>query len=255
MLWAIDIGNTQTVVGIHDGSSWRAHWRFESDVMRTQDEWAAQLKPLVDLTQLQFHADEVIIASVVPPATENWKRLSRQWLGAEANELKNGAQVGMEVDYDPAEAVGADRIANALGALETNKPPLIVVDFGTATTLDAVDAQGRYVGGAIMTGIEVSMRALFQNTAKLPVIELDVPKEAIGKTTVHALQSGIVRGYVGAVEALITQMSTELGSTKAVIATGGLGRKFAELCPSITAYDEWITLEGLRIAQSRIAKC
>ncbi|HRJ26342.1 MAG TPA: type III pantothenate kinase [Fimbriimonadaceae bacterium] len=251
MLWAIDIGNTQTVVGIHDGEAWRAHYRFESDSLRTEDEWIALLKPLLDLHQLEVRATQVVLASVVPSATTTWKRLADRYLQAEAWELRTGQQVGLEVVYHPADGVGADRIANALGGLALADPPLILVDFGTATTLDAVDLRGAYVGGAIMTGIEVSMQALFQRTAKLPMIELSVAGPVIGKTTTEALQSGLVRGYVGAIEALIQAFRTELGDDARVIATGGLGKKFRDLCPSIESYDEWLTLEGLRVAASR----
>ena len=248
MLWAIDVGNTQTVVGLWDGTMWVATWRRATDAEASEDELAAWINALSGLANLPFEADAVVVASVVPQASQSLARFARRWLGCEACFLIDGNQVGLVVLYDPPRAVGADRIANALGALAKWKPPIIVVDFGTATTFDAIDRQGAYAGGAILPGVEVSSRALVGRTAKLPQIELKRPERAVGRSTVESLQSGIVLGHAGAVDALVSRMDDELGGGSMVVATGGLGGLFEGLCESISGYDPLLTLDGLRLA-------
>jgi type III pantothenate kinase len=160
------------------------------------------------------------------------------------------------VDYEPADAVGADRIANVMAALRTFRPPLIIVDFGTATTFDAVDSFGRYLGGAILPGVGVSSEALFARAARLPHVDqlsLTPPEAAIGRTTVGALRSGIVFGYAGAVDALVGRIGRELGGTPKVIATGGLGSMFLGVCESLSEYVPNLTLDGLRLAWDKLA--
>ncbi len=247
MLWAIDVGNTHTVVGRHDGSSWHAVWRLETG-RGTEDELAATLAPLCGMAGLEFRGEGMVIASVVPTAEESWRRLAEEWLRVPYRFLRTGSQVGLEVTYDPPHAVGADRIANALAAIAAYGTPVIVVDFGTATTFDTIDAEGRYLGGAIMPGIQLSVDALSRHTAKLPTIALRAPERAIGRTTVAALESGVVLGYAGGVEAVASRIKGELGGSARVIATGGLGSVFHGLCPVIEAYDANLTLEGLRLA-------
>lgn len=252
MLWAIDVGNTQTVVGVWDGHAWRAHWRMETDSQRTEDEIAAFLAPLADLSGLRLSGEGAIVASVVPSADENWTRFAKKYLGQEARFLRDGASVSLTVEYSPPTAVGADRVANALGALLRTAPPLIVVDFGTATTLDCVDAKGHYVGGAIMPGLHVSLQSLVGRTAKLPSVAIEAPPRVIGRDTVSSLQSGVVLGYAGAIDRLVTGAARELGETVSVIATGGLGSFFVDLCESIDEYDAHLTLDGLKEAWRRL---
>lgn len=253
MLWAIDVGNTHTVVGLWDGARWVATWRRATDAEASEDELAAWLKALCDLAAIPFEANVVVVASVVPQASESLARLAARWLRCDACFLLSGQQVGLKVQYDPPHAVGADRIANALGALARWKPPILVVDFGTATTFDAIDAQGAYVGGAILPGVEVSTRALAGRTAKLPQIELKKPERAVGRTTVESLQSGVVLGYAGAIDALARRMDEELGGGATIVATGGLGSLFVGLCETLGCYDPHLTLDGLRLAWDRIA--
>lgn len=248
MLWAIDVGNTHTVVGLWNGTEWASVWRRATDPEASEDELAAWVKSLCDLSGHAFVADAVVVASVVPQASESLARLARRWLHCEALFVQTGEQVGLTVRYDPPHAVGADRIANALGALARWTPPILVVDFGTATTFDAIDASGAYVGGAILPGVEVSSKALVGRTAKLPQIELKKPERAVGRNTVESLQSGVVLGYAGAIDALARRMEAELGGEATIVATGGLGALFVDLCDSIAVYDPHLTLDGLRLA-------
>lgn len=252
MLLAIDAGNTQTVYGVWDGSSWLATWRRNTDGAETEDELAVWLRGLFELSGIPFSVDQAIAATVVPAIQTSVTRLGEKWLGVPVKFLESGLQVGMEVDYEPKTAVGPDRIANALGALEKHKGPIIVVDFGTATTFDVVDEAGTYVGGAILPGIEVASSALVGRTSRLPRFELKAPEKAIGKTTVHSLQSGMMLGYAGAIDALATKIDAELGGGSTIIATGGLGPIFLELCSSIQSYDKTLTLDGLVVAASRM---
>lgn len=248
MLLAIDAGNTQTVYGVWDGSTWLAVWRRNTDGAETEDELAVWLQGLCELSGLPFKFDKVIAATVVPAIQSSITRLAHRWLKAPCRFLERGDQVGLSVDYEPKSAVGPDRIANALGALALNKPPIIVVDFGTATTFDVVDANGTYAGGAILPGIEVASSALVGRTSRLPRFDLRAPEKAIGKTTVESLQSGMMLGYAGAIDRLTAQIDEELGGGSTVLATGGLGSVFVDLCEKIDSYDRTLTLDGLVIA-------
>jgi type III pantothenate kinase len=250
MLWAIDVGNTNTVIGVWDGD-WKAVWRLATDSQETEDELAVKLKGFADLSGLPFKADAVAVSSVVPRMDHDLERLANKWLHSEVFFLRNGDQVGLPVLYDPPHAVGADRIANAIGALAIAEPPLIVVDFGTATTFDCVSAEGAYVGGAILPGVVVSMEALYSRTAKLPQIPLEAPDRAIGRTTVTSIQSGIMLGYAGAIDALAEQISQELAGAKSVLVTGGLGNAFMSLCKRLDRYEPNLTLDGLRLCWER----
>lgn len=249
MLWAIDVGNTNTVVGVWD-DQWIAVWRFGTNAGETEDELAVKLKGFADLAGVPFRASGVAVASVVPRMDHDLQRLCEKWLHAPSFFLTTGDQVGLPVEYDPPHAVGADRIANALAALALVEPPLVVVDFGTATTFDAVSRDGVYVGGAILPGPTVSIEALFSRTAKLPQIPLVAPERAIGTSTVASIQSGVMLGYAGAIDALALRISTELGGAR-VLATGGLGGIFIGLCHQIERYEPNLTLDGLRIAWER----
>jgi len=252
MLWAIDVGNTQSVIGLHDGEKWRAVWRLQTTTSTTEDELAATLKSLCDASGLPFQASTVVIASVVPAFNTTLTRLSSEWLRCKPKFLRHGRDVGLPIKYSPPDAVGADRVANAIAALARWKPPIVVIDLGTATTFDAIDASGAYLGGAILPGVMISVEALFQRAAKLPQIELAAPETAIGTTTAHAMQSGIVFGYASAIDGLCQRFQAELGGDVKFVATGGHGRAFTELSTLISEYDELLTLEGLRLCSDKL---
>ncbi len=247
MLWAIDVGNTHTVVGVHDGS-WRAVWRLSSSSSRTEDELASLLRGLCELANVSFEAEGIIVASVVPAVNHAIEHLGRKWLHVPVKFLRSGRQVGLPVSYEPPEAVGADRIANALAAIQRYSAPVVVVDFGTATTFDCVGADGAYRGGSILPGLSLSVEALLSKTAKLPQFELEVPERAVGRNTIESLQSGVMYGYAGAIDSLARRVKAELGGPTRVVATGGLGAVFKDLCEEIEAYEPNLTLDGLRLA-------
>lgn len=252
MLLAIDVGNTHAVFGLWDGAAWRAIWRRSTNPAETEDELAVWLNGVHELACLPMDIDAVSIASVVPQMDTNLSLLASKWLHVKPVFVRDGKSVGLKVDYDPPHAVGADRVANALGALAKFKPPIVVVDFGTATTFDTIDRDGVYVGGAILPGVTISSQALVEHTAKLPQIDLVAPATAIGKNTVHSLQSGVMLGYAGAIDALAGRINAELGGDATIISTGGLGKVFQGLCHSISAYDETLTLDGLVIGHRRL---
>lgn len=252
MLLAIDVGNTHTVFGVWDGANWQSIWRRSTNPAETEDQLAVWLNGVHRLSGLTADINAVSIASVVPQMDTNLSLMSSKWLGVEPRFVRDGASVGLPVEYDPVHAVGADRVANALGALAKFRPPIVVVDFGTATTFDTIDVRGVYVGGAILPGVLVSSQALAGHTAKLPQIDLVAPATAIGKNTVHSLQSGVMLGYAGAIDALAGRISAELGGDVTVVSTGGLGKVFQGLCSSIQEHDETLTLDGLVIAHQRL---
>jgi type III pantothenate kinase len=247
MLWAIDVGNTHTVVGVHDGSHWAAVWRLAT-LSRTEDETAALLAQLGSMVGISLKGDQVVVASVVPSQDEVWSLLAAKWLDLEAWFLRKGSDVGLEVTYDPPHAVGADRIANALAAIKLFGAPVVVVDFGTATTFDVVDSGGRYVGGAIVPGVATSVEALSRGTSKLPPVSLEAPSHAIGRNTVQAIQSGVMFGYAGAIDSLAAKIQAELGGGAKFVATGGLAGRFHGLCQCLDVVEPLLTLDGLREA-------
>lgn len=247
MLWAIDIGNTHTVIGIHDGE-WRQVWRLSTRTDDTEDQTASVIHGLCHLAGLPMSASCVLACSVVPSANSGWKSFAAKYLGVEAIFVSTGQQVGIRVDYDPPHAVGADRIVNALAATKKFGAPVIIVDFGTATTCDTVSSDGAYLGGAIIPGLQTSCEALALKAAKLPTFELQAPETAIGTNTVGALRSGVMLGHAGAVDRVVSAIQEELGSHTPVIGTGGLAVKFQDLCESIETVDELLTLDGLLFA-------
>lgn len=251
MLWAIDIGNTQTVVGLGDRENWRVVWRFQTNPNTTEDELAASILSLVNHAGLELRAHGVAIASVVPPVDETWRRFSSRYLGVAPIFLRTGDQVGLPVVYDPPRAVGADRIANAIAALARRTAPVVVVDFGTATTFDCVNRNGEYQGGAIMPGLMVSLSSLVAHTAKLPAVSIEPPDRAVGQNTVESLQSGVVLGYADAIDGLARRIRAELGEETTFFCTGGLGETFSRICHEIGEYEANLTLDGLRLAWER----
>jgi type III pantothenate kinase len=249
MLLAIDAGNTHIVFGSWNGE-WKHVWRLSTDAGATEDEIASFFFGLHDSAH-PVKYDKAICANVVPALADTFRRFAERWLGLELNFLTAESLPDLEIRYEPKSAVGADRLANALAVRDKYTLPAIVVDFGTATTFDAVGSSGEYLGGSILTGIQLSMDALFSRAAKLPKIELAAPKAAIGTDTVSTLQSGLVLGYAGAIDTLARRIRTELGGKASVIATGGLAPMFASQCEEIEFVDELLTLDGLRIVAER----
>ncbi len=248
MLLVIDIGNTNIVLGIYKGDKLTASWRLATIKGRTEDEYGILLGNLIGQVELSKNdINGVILACVVPPLISIFEKLSRKMFDIKAVVVGPGARTGMPILYDNPREVGADRIVNAIGAFAEHKGPLIIVDFGTATTFDVVSARGEYVGGAIAPGIGISMDALFSRTAKLPRVDFTHPQSVIGKTTVDSMQAGIYFGYVGLVDAVVSRIKKEIGEECFVLATGGLAPMIADESNAIDAVDEDITLKGLRI--------
>ena len=252
MLLAIDAGNTQTVIGLFDGATLRDHWRIASLAERTSDELA-----LVVGQFLGFHGfapdtdvSGVAVASGVPRVTAALREMCTRYFGFEALVLEPGVRSGMSILYDNPKEVGADRIANAVGVYDLYGGPSIVVDFGTANTIDAVSAESEYLGGAIFPGIEIAMDALFARAALLGRVELTPPKNVIGKSTIESIQSGAVYGFSGQVDALVDRFQAELGEAT-VVCTGGLAELIMGFSRTIQHHEPWLTLHGLRIVFER----
>ena len=250
MLLALDIGNTAITIGVFEGETLRARWSIATDVENLVDEYAILLLNLLRTSGLgPGDVDEAILGSVVPSLTPVFQEVCRRYFSVAPLVVDPGVRTGVRILYDSPRDVGADRVIDAVAAIKLYGPPLIVVDFGTATVFDAISKEGDYVGGAIAPGIGISMEALFERTAKLPRIELERPKTAIGKTTVSAMQSGIVFGYVGLIEGIAARMKEELGGDAKVVATGGLAPLIARETPIIQFVNVDLTLIGLRLIQ------
>lgn len=252
MLLAIDVGNTNIVLGIYKDSTLTHFWRISTDRQKTADEYGILLKNLFG--DAGFTLDlvrDIVVSSVVPPLMPALEEMCRRYFNVEALVVGPGIRTGLDIKYDNPREVGADRIVNAVAAFEKYGGPLVVVDFGTATTFDAISASGEYLGGAIAPGIGISTEALFARAAKLPRIELVKPRAAIAKNTVASMQAGIIYGFAGQVDALVTRIKRELGGYAYVVATGGLAPLIASETETINEVDPWLTLEGLRIINER----
>ena len=253
MLLAIDAGNTNVVFAVHDGAEWRGRWRIATDPNRTSDEYAVWLLALMQHAGLRpADVQRCVIGTVVPVALYNLRRLCRDWFGNEPLVARSILDWGFEIKVDQPQEVGADRLLNALAAHHHYRGPLIVIDFGTATTFDVVDATGAYLGGVIAPGINLSIEALHRAAARLPRIGIGRPQAAIGRNTVSAMQSGIFWGYVGMIEGIVSRIRAEVELPRMkVIATGGLAPLLAEGTTLIERIDPDITLEGLRLLAER----
>jgi type III pantothenate kinase len=248
VLLCIDIGNTNITLGCYRGETLGPRWRLSTDHERMPDEFAVTVLAL--LAHAELRASDIrhtAIASVVPPLTGRWVEVCRAYLHSEPLVVGAGVKTGVRVLYDDPDAVGADRIVDAAAAFRLYGGPACIVDFGTATTFDAITREGDYLGGAIAPGIGIAADALFQRAAKLPRVDLSRPPSPIGRNTVHAMQSGLLYGYVGLVEGMVARFRAELGADTRVIGTGGLAEVIARETNVIEILAPWLTLEGLRM--------
>lgn len=243
MLLAVDVGNTQTVFGLFEGSELTAHWRIATEAHRTGDELGALIGRFLDLEQV----DGIALSSTVPQLVREYESFAERYAHVEILVLGPGIRTGIRIRYDDPREVGPDRIANAVAATDRYGPPCIVVDFGTSTNFDVVSADGDYVGGVLAPGIEVSMDALFARAARLVKVDFVEPQTVIGKSTSSALQSGLVYGFAGQADGIVQRIRDELGADAPAIATGGLAELIAPHATTIRTVDPWLTLEGLRL--------
>jgi type III pantothenate kinase len=259
MLLVIDAGNTNVTFGVYAGESLRTHWRIRTEAGRTGDEYSSLLRNLFAQEGLSFEqVESVALASVVPSATTDLLRLIRKTFRTEPLQITAKSDLGLQIAYEPPEAVGADRLVDALAAVYRYGAPCIVIDFGTATTFNAIAATKTpgglpvYLGGAICLGIGVSLEALFARAAKIAPVEIAKPPHAIGSNTTHALQSGILFGYVALMKGMVDRFRAEMSVIDCpIIATGGYSALIARETDVITAVEPLLTLEGLRLAHER----
>lgn len=260
MLLVIDAGNTNTTLGVFRGEQLIYHWRLTTRPTRTVDEYGVHARNLFEFAKIDFQSiTHVCVASVVPPLNFTLKRMAEVYFGRTPLFIDNTLDTGMTIDYHPPSDVGADRIVDAVAARDKYGAPCIVVDFGTATTYNAVDAAGHYRGGVITPGIAISSEALFERAARLPRVEIKRPAQVIGTSTVAAMQSGLFYGYVAAVDGILTRMIDELsassiGARPRIIATGGHAALIAKGSELIELVDDTLTLDGMRIIHERIKK-
>jgi len=248
MLLVLDIGNTKTGIGVYHEGQWVADWRITTHIHYLADEYAMLLKSLLAEADLSFESiDGSVMASVVPPLSSVFQELSQRYMGRRALVVGHGVETGVDIRIDNPAETGADRVANTAAVQHLYGGPAIVIDLGTATTFDVVSERGEYVGGAIAPGLGISAEALVGSTAQLPKVELCLPSRAIGRSTVAAMQSGLVIGYVGLVKELVERLKEELGGTPKVIATGGMAELVSEWTHVIDIVNPRLTLEGIRI--------
>ena len=248
MLLAIDVGNTTINLGVFEGEELRSTWHLATEVHRLADEYAAVLLDLLahqGLTPSQV--SEAVICSVVPPLITTFRELCQRYFKVDPLVVEAGVRTGVNIRMDNPREVGADRVTNAVAGHRLYGGPLIVIDFGTATTFDVVSEKGDYLGGAISPGIGIAAEALFERAAKLPRVELTYPPRAIGRNTISAMQSGLLFGYIGLIEGMVNRIRKELGAKAKVIATGGYAELVAQRCRLIEVVDPNLSLKGLRI--------
>ena len=247
MLLAVDVGNTQTALGLYRDEELVDHFRLATDRNRTGDELGVTLAALFDLEDVEG----ICLSTTVPALEREWERVAQRWLKAPLLTLGPGVRTGIPIRYDDPREVGPDRIANAVAGLERYGAPCIVVDFGTSTNFDIVSPEGEYVGGVLAPGIEVSMEALFARAARLVKVDFVAPAGVIGKTTVGGLQSGLVYGFAGQVDGIVRRIRLELGVAAETVATGGLADLIAPHAETLDRVDPFLTLEGLRLVWLR----
>jgi type III pantothenate kinase len=249
VLLAIDVGNTQTVIGVFRGEDLERHWRMSTLADRTPDELALLFGGFLEQQGLSFSRQitGVVIASVVPDQTRALRQMVDQYFHFAPVVVEPGVKTGIALAVENPREVGADRIVNALAAYTRFGGPCIVVDFGTATTFDAISESGEYLGGAIAAGVQISATGLFTATARLPRVEIDPPRSVIGRNTVESIQSGLLHGAAAEVDGMVERMQKELGGHATVVATGGVAPVIIPLCQAIDEHEPWLTLEGLRL--------
>ena len=253
MILVVDVGNTNIVLGIYQGKELLHHFRISTSRQSTVDEYGVLIHNLFQMSKILVSEIEgVIVSSVVPPLVRVVEEMCLKYIKKNPLIVGPGIKTGLNLRYENPREVGADRIVNAVAAVDQYGGPLIVVDFGTATTFDCIDSQGNYLGGAIVPGIGIATEALVQRASKLPRVELEKPKKVIGRNTVHAMQAGIIYGYAGQVDGLVRRIKAEMKADNVkVIATGGLAELIASESDSIDKIDALLTLEGLRIIYER----
>lgn len=255
MLLAVDIGNTNIVFGLFREKKLLMHWRIRTELNRTTDEYWVLVQEFIRLNSADPETiDALILSCVVPPLVPVFEELSLKFFGTKALVVGPGVKTGIPILYKNPVEVGADRIVNAVAGFDKYGGPLILVDFGTATTFDAVSARGEYLGGAIAPGLRISLEALFRNTAKLSPVDLAVPEHVIGRSTMESIQSGTVYGFVGMIDSIVNRMQKEMESKARVVGTGGLIGVIAEQVESIDEVDDFLTLEGLNLIYERNMK-
>jgi type III pantothenate kinase len=252
LIFVFDVGNTNIVLGVYDQEELKHHWRIETNRHRTEDEFGMIVKNLFDHVQLSFSdIDGIIISSVVPPIMFSLERMCQKYFHIKPLVVGPGIKTGLDIKYENPREVGADRIVNAVAAIHEYGSPLIIVDFGTATTYCYINEHNQYMGGAIAPGIGISTEALYSRAAKLPRIEISRPDDVIGKNTVSAMQAGILYGYVGQVEGIVKRMKDKSSVQPKVIATGGLANLIAQESSVIDIVDPFLTLKGLQLIYKR----
>lgn len=247
MLLVFDIGNTQTGVGVFDSGKLVADWRLETDRQKTADQYGIELKSLFRECALHGSVEAAVISCVVPPMTGIFEKMALRYFAVESLVVGPGVKTGLSIKIENPREVGADLVAGAVAAIHFYGAPLIIIDFGTATTFCAISPQGDYLGVAIAPGLGISGEALFQRAALLPRVEILKPKNVIGKNTTHSMQSGLYFGYLGLVEGMIARMKAELGCNPTVVATGGFAELIAAELKGIHKLNPNLTLEGLRL--------
>jgi len=253
MLLVIDVGNTNTSLGVYRDDVLLAHWRLTTSPSRTVDEYGVHARNLFELAHMDVKDIEAIaVASVVPPLNYTVRRMAEVYFNLTPLFIDHTTDTGLKILYEPASDVGADRIVDAVAAITRHGAPCIVVDFGTATTFNAINSAGEYLGGLITPGIMISSEALFSRTAKLPRVDIKRPLKVIGTSTVAAMQSGLYYGYAGLVDGVLAKMIEEMGTKPRIIATGGLASLIATGSKFIEEVDDTLTLEGLRLINERV---
>lgn len=252
MIFVLDVGNTNTVLGVYDEEILKYHWRIETSRNKTEDEYGMVIKSLLQHEGLTFNQfDGIIISSVVPPIMFALERMCKKYFGIKPLIVGPGIKTGLNIKYENPREVGADRIVNAVAGIQEYGSPLIIVDFGTATTYCYINEEKQYMGGAIAPGIGISTEALYSKASKLPRIEISRPDGIIGKNTVSAMQSGILYGYVGQVEGIVNRMKAQSNLEPTVIATGGLATLIANESTVIDVVEPFLTLKGLQLIYKR----